>query len=135
MSSLTPIWLDTNVVVRYLTKTSEGLAQQAAGLIDTDQPLLVSCTVLAECLFVLTSFYQIPRTVAIDAVSQFVQRANIQIPTIAKPLAVEALASCRDSGRIGIVDALLWAEARTSGITTIFTFDRRFPRSGVDLLP
>ena len=39
---------------------------------------------------------------------------------------------CRPSGRVLFADALIWAEAVTNGLN-VYTFDRRFPNSGVAL--
>ena len=126
-------WLDTNVILRYLTQDNETLALRASDIIDSERDLLISSAVLAECVHVLGTVYQMPRTVVIDAITEFIQRSNIILPHIEKALAVEAISFCRDSGRVHIVDALLWAEARTSMIADIYTFDMRFPREGVSL--
>jgi predicted nucleic acid-binding protein len=133
MNAATPAWLDTNILLRYLTKDDPTLALRALAIIESDRPLLVSTAVLSECLFTLMKFYAVPRSVAIDTVSSVLLRANIHLPTIDKALALEALRQCRNSGRVGIVDALLWAEARTAGIPMIYTFDGRFPSEGVEL--
>ena len=126
-------WLDTNVILRYLTQDDETLALRASDIIESERGLMISSAVLAECVHVLSTVYQMPRTVVIDAITDFIQRSNIILPHINKTLAVEAISFCRDSGRVHIVDALLWAEARTSTITAIYTFDMRFPKEGVSL--
>jgi len=56
---------------------------------------------------------------------------NILVSSIDKASAIEALHMCRDSDRVKLADALLWAEARTSGETVVFTFDHRFPTAGI----
>ena len=126
-------WLDTNVILRYLTEDHATLALRARAIIESERDLFVSSAVLAECVHVLSTVYEMPRTVVIDAITDFIQRSNIILPHIEKALAVEALSFCRDSGRVHIVDALLWAEARTSTIADIYTFDMRFPGEGVSL--
>jgi len=126
-------WLDTNVILRYLTQDNEVLAQRAGDIIESERDLMISSAVLAECVHVLGTVYQMPRSVVIDAIVDFIQRSNIILPHIDKALAIEAITLCRDSGRVHIVDALLWAEARTSAIPDIYTFDLRFPEEGVSL--
>jgi hypothetical protein len=41
---------------------------------------------------------------------------------------------CRDSGRVSIPDALIWAAARSAGNTPVYTLDRRFPADGIEVL-
>lgn len=58
---------------------------------------------------------------------------NIHLLNLSKPLALEALRLCRDSKRHSFADALLWAEARHSGVRRVYTFDDRFPSGGLEL--
>ena len=51
-----------------------------------------------------------------------------------KPLAVEALSLCRASGRTSFADALIWARAEKVGAQQVVTFDRSFPKRGVDVV-
>jgi predicted nucleic acid-binding protein len=131
MTPPTIAWIDTNVILRYLNQDHASLSQKAAEIIESDLQLLVTSAVLAECVYVLITVYAMPRTVVIDAVARFVQRANVLITHVDKSFAVESLLLCRDSGRVQVVDALLWAEAKTNGILDIYTFDRRFPSEDV----
>ncbi len=131
MTTPTIAWIDTNVILRYLNQDHASLSQKAAEIIESDLQLLMTSAVLAECVYVLVTVYAMPRAVVIDAVSRFVQRANILIAHIDKSFAVEALSLCRDSGRVQVVDALLWAEAKTTGVLDLYTFDRRFPSEEV----
>lgn len=126
-------WLDTNMVVRYLLGEPAEQAHAAATIIEQGAQIWISPVILAESYFVLLSVYLRTRTEIVDALVQFISHENIRLSAIDKTLAVEALHMCRDSGRIKLADALLWAEARTSGETVIFTFDRRFPTAGVTL--
>ena len=131
MTTPTIAWIDTNVILRYLNQDHASLSQKAAEIIESDLQLLMTSAVLAECVYVLVTVYAMPRAVVIDAVSRFVQRANILIAHIDKSFAVEALSLCRDSGRVQVVDALLWAEAKTTGVLDLYTFERRFPSEEV----
>lgn len=122
-----PPFLDTNIIVRYLTDDPPELAERAANVIDRDDPLIVSEIVLAESAYVLESVYEYTRAEVVDALMSFIQRRNIQLLSISKVLALEALNMCRGSRRHSFADALLWAEARHHRATQIYTFDRRFP--------
>lgn len=126
-------WLDTNVIVRYLVADDVALAEKATAIIEQSDRLLVNAAVLAECSYVLTSVYGQTRPVVIDTLGEFIRRKNITVAGIEKTFALDALQRCRSSGHVSIVDALLWAEARSSASKTIYTFDGRFPREGVEL--
>ncbi len=64
----------------------------------------------------------------------FVQKRNVRMLNLPKELVLEALRLCRDSKRHSFADALLWAEARDAG-GSVYTFDRRFPKIGLDHPP
>lgn len=127
-------FIDTSVVVRYLTNDPPTMAEAAAKFIDSDQPLILSDVILAETAYVLSSVYGIPRAEIVDALSGFIQRRNIHLLNLSKPLALDALRLCRDSKRHSFADVLLWAEASYNAVLRIYTFDERFPAEGVELV-
>jgi predicted nucleic acid-binding protein len=127
-----PPFLDSSVVVRYLTDDPPEMAAMAAELIDSSVELVLSEVVLVESAYVLESVYEVPRAELVDALMSLVQRRNIRLLNLSKPLALEALQTCRDSRRHSFSDAVVWAEAVESGAMQIFTFDRRFPSSGLE---
>lgn len=127
-------WLDTNIIVRYLVADDAALADKATAIIEHSDRLLLNAAVLAECSYVLTSVYGLTRTVVIDTLGELIRRKNISVAGIKKAYALDALLRCRNSGRVNIVDALLWAEARSSAFKLIYTFDGRFPHEDVELL-
>jgi predicted nucleic acid-binding protein len=126
-SARSPAYLDTSVIVRYLTDDPPEMAARAAGIIDGDEPLVLSEIVLLEAAYVLTSVYEVGRAEVVDSLAGLLQRQNVRLRTLSKAAALEALGLCRSSGRVSFVDALLWAEARAAGAKEIHTFDRRFP--------
>ena len=129
-----PALLDTSVVVRYLTDDPPDLGAAAARVIDSDRPLLLCDLVLVETAHVLTTFYGVPRPATVDALVALVQRRNVALTDLDKPLAVEALLLCRPSRRTSFADAFLWARAIGTGARRVITFDRSFPKRNVDLL-
>ena len=132
MSSVqSPTFIDTSVIVRYLTDDPPAMAEAAERLIDSEQPLILSEVILAETAYVLSSVYDIPRAVIVDSLSAFIQRRNIRLLNLPKPLALDALRLCRESKRYSFADALLWAEVHHDGSQRIFTFDQRFPATGL----
>ncbi len=129
-----PAFLDTSVLVRYLTGEPPEMADRAAEIIDTEEPLILSELALVETAHVLESFYQVPREALVDALIALVQRRNIRPLTAAKARVLDGLRLCRPSKRISFTDALLWSEARERGIRRIYSFDRRFPAEGLEVV-
>lgn len=125
--------LDTSVIVRYLTGDVAELARRAAGIIDTDEDLMVTDVILVETAYVLTSVYKVPRDVTVDTLVSFIRKKNISTYPMDKGAVVEALLLCRSSGRVSFADAILWAEARYTGSEVVYSFDERLPGDGIDV--
>ncbi|MCL0097693.1 PIN domain-containing protein [Dehalococcoidia bacterium] len=126
-------FLDTSAIVRYLTGDPPELAEQAAQIIDKLDDLLVTDVVLTETAYVLTSVYQVPREVTVDHLIAFLQRTNISPFALDKSLVLHALLLCRPSGRVSFADAMVWAAARSASNKVIYSFDKRFPRDGLEV--
>jgi predicted nucleic-acid-binding protein len=126
-------FLDTSVIVRYLTGDPADLAVLAQRIVDDDVTLTLTDVVLTETLYVLTSVYRIPREIVVDRVIGLVSKKNIVVYALDKDTVIHGLLMCRRSGRVSISDAMIWVAARTAGATQIFTFDRRFPSEGIEL--
>lgn len=125
-------FVDTNLVIRYLTNDEPSLAERAARVIDSDSPVYLTDVVIAEIGYVLTSIYDMQRTVVIDHLIALLQKRNIRTFGFDKNLALQALILCRPSHRVSFADAMLWASARSAN-GAIYTFDRNFPENGVEL--
>lgn len=126
-------YLDTSIIVRYLTGDVSELAKQAAGVIDKESGLKVTDTILVETAYVLTSVYKVPRDVVVDTLIAFLQKENISPYPIDKGTVLEALLLCRSSGRVSFADAMLWAAARYSGSGVVYSLDERFPGDGIEV--
>ena len=126
-------FLDTSVVVRYLTGDHEELAERATGIIDGEQELWITDVVLAETSYVLSSVYQLPNDLIVNQLIELVHKRNIMVHAIDKGLVLQALLMCRPSGRVSIADALLWAAARSSRSEVVYSFDQRFPSDGLEV--
>lgn len=126
-------FLDTNMVIRYLTGQPRKQADRADSIINGVRALLVSDVVLVEAAHVLRTQYRVSREAIIDQLIDLVQRENIIVYAIDKDLALQGLRMCRPSGRVSISDAMIWAAARTAGASAIYTFDQRFPSDNIEL--
>lgn len=124
-------FLDTSVVVRYLTDDPPDAAHLARQIIDGVDALTLTDVVLIESLYVLTSVYKIPRGVVVDQLVRLVAKENITVFALDKDTVIHGLLLCRRSGRVSISDAMIWAAARSANASTVFSFDRRFPTEGV----
>ena len=68
--------IDTNLIVRYLVQDHDKHARAAGRLFDAcdrgDVVIVVLSVVLAECVFVLESFYRHPRTDIASALGRLI---------------------------------------------------------------
>ena len=126
-------FLDTSMVVRYLTGDPPELAEKAAQVIDREEKLQVTPVVIAETAYVLTSVYGVPRSVVVDHLVAFLQKENILSFAMDKGLVLQALLLCKPSGQVSFADAMVWAAARFSESKVIYSLDERFPEDGLEV--
>ena len=127
-------FLDTSIVVSYLTGDPPLLAEQAAEIIDRDENLKITDVVIVETAYVLLSVYEIEREVVVDNLITFMQKKNISPFALKKSLVLQALLLCRPSRRVSFADAMIWATARSAGSKIIYSLDDRFPSDGIKIL-
>ena len=130
---VTPPLLNASFVIRYLIDEPTPMGDRATAVIESDQALGIAAVTLAEAAHVLRSVYGRAREQIVDALIALVERENIIPHRLDRATLVEALRICRPSGRVSIPDALLWAEARSSGSGIVYTFDRQFPAAGIEV--
>jgi predicted nucleic acid-binding protein len=127
-----PPLLDTSFLVRYLIGDPPAQATVAARVIDSELPVGLTLTILAETAHVLRAVYKVGRSAIVDALIAVITRHNIVLVGLDRATAIEALQLCRPSGRVSIADALTWAEAR-GGAGIVYSFDLRFPAEGIEV--
>jgi predicted nucleic-acid-binding protein len=125
-----PRLVDTNLIVRYLVQDQEKHAKAAGKLFEAcdrgDVEIVVLSAVLAECVFVLESFYQHPRAEIAAALSTLISSPGVQVAENAMHL--DALDRYRKT-KVHFVDCLLAAAAR-AGDMPVATFDEDFRKFG-----
>lgn len=133
-------FVDTNVLVRYLTgepaKQADAAARLLDGEIEGEAALSITSTVLLETAYVLHTVYALPREAVVDALSELIQKRNIALYQMNQDVVLQGLALCRPSGRVSFGDALLWASVRSASHqdkATLYSFDQSFPTDGIDL--
>ena len=118
--------VDTNLIVRYLVQDHAGQAKTAARLFEAcdrgDLILVVLPAVLAECVFVLESFYQHPRADIARVMAALVRSPGVELTDMA--IHLDALRRYGQS-RIHFVDCLVAAVA-AAGNLPVATFDSDF---------
>lgn len=129
----TGTFVDTNIVVRYLTGEPPEQAAEAIRILGEGKNLQIPSVVFIETAYVLARQYQFSREDIVDHFVVLVQRDNVSVHALDKELALEGLMMCRPSGRVSIADAMIWAAARSSRAQIIYTFDQRFPNEDIEL--
>lgn len=127
------VFLDTSVIIRYLTRDHPDMFERAVQIIEGTDELIITEGVLGETAFVLSSVYRMSRQQTIDFMVALVERENISTYAMDKAFVLQGLIMCRPSGRVSVADAMIWAAARTAGASAIYTFDERFPSDSVEL--
>ena len=126
-------FLDTSVVIRYLTGEPPEMAANAQQIINRARRLKITDITLMESAHVLRTQYSATREDVVDGLLDLVGKDDISVYGIDDELVIEALLMCRPSNRISIADAMIWAAARSAGSRIIYTFDQRFPDEGLEL--
>ena len=118
--------VDTNLIVRYLVQDHEKHAKAAGRLFDAcdrgEAVIVVLSAVLAECVFVLESFYEHPRGDIASALGTLISSPGVEISGVA--IHLDALARYRKTS-VHFVDCLIAATAAAEG-APVATFDRDF---------
>ena len=118
--------VDTNLIVRYLVQDHERHAKAAGKLFDAcdrrDVVIVVLPAVLAECVFVLESFYEHPRGNIASALGRLISSPGVEIAGAA--IHLDALDRYRKT-RVHFVDSLIAATAAAEN-TPVASFDQDF---------
>jgi predicted nucleic-acid-binding protein len=125
--------VDTSVLVRYFVADDPVAATAAARLIDSEQSIALSLVAIAETAFVLYRHYKVPREIVVDSLVELLRKRNVRVLGADKALAASSLLLCRPSGRVSFADAMINADARSAGVSSVYTFDERFPGEGLSV--
>lgn len=131
--------LDTNVLVRYLVERPEDVGEPFTGVFPFFQKLekdearaLLTPLVLFQTYYVLTSFYEVPRSRAAVTLRKILSFRGLTIPE--KPVLRRCLETL-ESRSVDLVDAYLAALCASRGTTGVYSFDRSLTKLGLELLP
>ena len=117
------IGLDTNVLIRYLTRDDLDQWEQASQIIQENQPCFISNVVLCEVVWVLRGRpYQIGKDEIIVIMEMMVQSSGFEFEN--RSVVYQALQRTKQ-GRADFSDYLIGAIARQIGCTETITFDQK----------
>lgn len=103
------------------------MAARATALLAAAERLLVPDLVIAECVYVLESFYEVPRSrVAL------LMRSALALPAIRAidPALLLRALEVYEHQRLDFAEAYLVAQAEVTGVNRIASFDRSIDRVG-----
>jgi predicted nucleic acid-binding protein len=118
-------FVDTNVLIRHLTGDPAHQAARATRLLSQADQLLLPDPIVAETVYVLESFYEVPRARAAELVRAIVAFPGIGVAD--EPLLLRAL-EVYEVHRLDFADAYLIAQAEASGVNAVVSFDKRIER-------
>lgn len=117
------LWVDANVILRFLTKDPQDLAERSARLMAKAEKgkvsLYISPLVLAEVIWVLKSFYRYSMADIAHAIISLVSAPGIEVDD--RELIIRATELSRDQN-VDFVDAYLALQAADHG-EKVCTFD------------
>jgi predicted nucleic acid-binding protein len=118
-------FVDTNVLVRHLTGDPPDQAARATRLLAQATQLLPPDLIMAEVVYVLESFHEVPRPRVAELARAIVAFPAIEV--VDEPVLLRAL-EVYEVHRLDFADAYLVAEAETSGGNAVASFDRSIER-------
>jgi predicted nucleic-acid-binding protein len=114
---------DTNVIIRYLTRDVESLYIRAKEFFDDVKEgrakAVIIETVVAECIYVLTKIYKVPKDKAAEGLIDILHYKGIANPDQKELIHALTLFSGRN---IDIVDCILCVKAKGQGMS-LLSFD------------
>lgn len=129
------VWVDANVLLRFLTKTPIDMAERAKTLLQRgeagDLKLLLHSVSIAETVWVLQSYYRYGRDRIDEELRALLATGAL---TLIESQVIEAALRTMARQNVDFADALLAEHARARG-QAVASFDSDFKRLGVDQVP
>jgi len=117
--------VDTNVLVRHLTGDPPAQATRATAFLRDSHELILTDLVLAEMVYVLESFYEVPRTDIAQMARSLVALPSIE--TGDHELLLRTV-EIYEVLRLDFAEAYLSALAEMSDVKRVASFDRQIDR-------
>ncbi len=119
-------FVDTNVFVRYLTADDEAKAEAVEHLLirakNGQIKLITSHIVIAELVWVLSSFYEIQDEVIADLIRSILLTEGL---TVDNGDFLESVLKIFEAGSIDFIDAYIIGYMRFKGLTRLYSYDKK----------
>jgi predicted nucleic-acid-binding protein len=119
------VFVDTNILVRHLTGDPQEQATRAHRFLAGSSVLLLADLVVAEIVYVLTSYYLASRTEVAAAMRSILSFEAVRVVDAAL---LHRAIEVYELDRLDFAEAYLVAAAERSGVGTIASFDRSIDR-------
>jgi len=118
-------FVDTNILIRHLTGDPPDQAARATRFLTAADELLLADLVVVEVVYVLESFYEVPRARVAELV-----RAILAFPAVVvlDPAMLLRAQEVYETARLDFAEAYLVAQAERSGVGVVASFDRAIDR-------
>jgi predicted nucleic acid-binding protein len=120
-------FVDTNILIRHLTGDPPQMAAQATAFLGAEDNLYLTDLVVAETIYVLESFYEVPRARVAEAIRSLLALRSMIV--VDRGLLLRA-AEVYETARLDFAEAYLVACAESTGILRVASFDRTIDRVG-----
>jgi predicted nucleic-acid-binding protein len=118
-------FVDTNILIRHLTGDPPDLAARATRFLQDADELLLPDLILAEVVYVLESYYEVPRE-RVAEISRTILAFDA-ITVLDRDLLLRAI-ELYEVDRLDFVDAYLVASAEVTGVGVVASFDQAIGR-------
>jgi predicted nucleic acid-binding protein len=118
-------FVDTNILVRHLTGEPPQMAARATAYLRRESELFLTDLVVAETVYVLESFYEVPHELVAEAVRSLIASDSV---ICVDPAVLLRSVEVYETQRINFAEACLVACAESTGIAKIASFDRSLDR-------
>ena len=118
-------FVDANILVRHLTGDPADMAARATAYLAEAEELYLTDLIVAETVYVLESFYEVPRPQVAMAMRSLI--AFDAIVTVDPALLLRAI-EVYEIDRLDFADAYLVACAESTGVSSVASFDKSIDR-------
>ncbi len=118
-------FVDTNILVRHLTGDPPEMAARATAYLAHASELYLADLIVAETVYVLESFYEVPRDQVATAMRSLVSMRSVV--TVDPALLLRAI-EVYENDRLDFAEAYLVACAESTGTGRVASFDRAIDR-------
>ena len=122
-------FLDTNILLRYLTRDDEPKAQRALNLLmrveQGEEKVITSSLVIFETVFTLQSFYKVPRQRIKELILSIISLRGLHLP--AKNVYYQAF-DLYVTKNISFADAYNAAYMLSEQVSSVYSWDKDFDK-------